>query len=57
MEVNRKDLFDFVVILTEAEFATLKRLANKYGNNVEQQFATMYSMGYVVCCKESEESR
>lgn len=55
MEVKRKDLYDFVLILTEAEFATLKRLADKYGNTIEKQFETTFCMGWSLCCKESEE--
>lgn len=45
MEIERTDVFDFKVVLTEKEFAQVVLLSEKIKVSIEQAFAEVCGMG------------
>ena len=46
MEVERKDLFDFKVILSEEEFEMLKAIAKRFDKDIDQMFYMIIGEGF-----------
>lgn len=55
MEVERIDLFDFKVTLTEFEFNRLKNIADHYGRQLEECFRGLIDGGIFAKLKEIQE--
>lgn len=57
MKVERKDLFDFKVVLDEQEFGQLLDIVSRNGIGIEQAFADTIETGLYVEQKDAAEKR
>jgi len=49
VEIERKDVFDFMVVISDNEFHQVSLFADKIGMSIEQAFAEIIAMGLTDC--------